>query len=440
MRAERVSPDNGRPSRAGSIPYENTRHKFSVTFPVWVLLAVFTVIAVRDLGRRLPPIWLVMLGGAGAVLLTGAITPAQALRAIDLDVMLFLFGVFVVGQALEESGYLFHLSYRVFRNARSADGLILAILFGAGAASALLMNDTLAVIGTPLVLLLARQHNMSPKALLLALAYAVTLGSVISPIGNPQNLLVAIHGHLDNPFVEFFRYLALPTAINLLAAFWVLRFFYRESFHGEALVHVRQELRDPALARWARLGLLLLVALAAVKIALAFVAPWVDFRLTWIALIAALPILVFSRQRRRLVRHIDWRTLVFFAAMFVLMESVWMSGFLQTWIARWNLDLSSTGVILAVSVLLSQVISNVPLVALYLPLLMHAGSSTRELLTLAAGSTLAGNLFLLGAASNVIIVQNAERKGGHTLGFIEFARVGIPLTLINVLVYWAFLA
>jgi Na+/H+ antiporter NhaD/arsenite permease-like protein len=126
--------------------------------------------------------------------------------------------------------------------------------------------------------------------------------------------------------------------------------------------------------------------------------------------------------------------------MFVLMESVWDSGFFQSLLARWNPDLASMGVILPVSVLLSQLISNVPLVALYLPLLMHTGAGTPELLALAAGSTIAGNLFILGAASNIIIIQNAERKTGHTLGFVEFARVGIPLTLVNVLVYWIFLA
>lgn len=53
---------------------------------------------------------------------------------------------------------------------------------------------------------------------------------------------------------------------------------------------------------------------------------------------------------------------------------------------------------------------------------------------------MAGNLFILGAASNVIIIQNAERKAGQTLSFVEFARAGIPLTLVNVLVYWMFLA
>ena len=406
---------------------------------VFVLFGVFVLIAVRRVGGVHLGLWQIMLLGAVAVLVTGQIGPMPALRAIDPDVMLFLFGVFVVGQALEESGYLFQLSYKLFRRAGTADGLILAVLFGAGFASAFLMNDTLAIIGTPLVLLLARQHHMSPRVLLLALAFAVTLGSVMSPIGNPQNLLISLHGRMENPFVEFFRYLALPTAINLLAAFFILKFFYRESFHGEALVHVRYELRDPPLARLARLSLILIILLVMLKIALVFVLPQVNFRLTWIALMAAAPILLFSRKRFSILRHSDWRTLVFFAAMFVLMESVWSSGFFQSLMAQWNPDITSKGAIFAVSVLLSQLISNVPLVALYLPLLTHAGAGSPELLALAAGSTVAGNLFILGAASNIIIIQNAERKTGHTLGFVEFARIGIPLTLVNVLVYWFFL-
>ncbi len=411
-----------------------------MNIPVIVLCVVFVLIAVRRVGNLHFGLWQIMLLGAVAVLVTGQIGPREALGAIDPDIMLFLFGVFVVGQALEESGYLFHLSYLAFRRAGSADGLILSILFGFGLASAFLMNDTLAVIGTPLVLLLAKQHRMSPKVLLLALAFAVTIGSVVSPIGNPQNLLVAIHGRMPNPFVEFFRHLALPTVISLFAAFFILKYFYRESFHGDALVHVRHDLRDKPLARLARLSLILIMLLVVVKLTLVFTLPQIDFRLTWIALIAAAPILLFSPKRWRIVRHIDWRTLVFFAAMFVLMESVWMSGLFQSLMARGNLNPTSIGMIFAVSVLLSQLVSNVPLVALYLPMLMHAGTSAKELLALASGATLAGNLFILGAASNVIIIQNAERKGSHSLSFVEFARVGIPLTLVNVLVYWLFLA
>ena len=95
--------------------------------------------------------------------------------------------------------------------------------------------------------------------------------------------------------------------------------------------------------------------------------------------------------------------------------------------------------ILGVSVVLSQVLSNVPLVALYLPVLLHAGATTAGMMALAAGSTIAGNLTILGAASNIIIIQNAEKRGGFTLPFLEFVRIGVPLTILNVAVYWLYL-
>jgi Na+/H+ antiporter NhaD/arsenite permease-like protein len=94
--------------------------------------------------------------------------------------------------------------------------------------------------------------------------------------------------------------------------------------------------------------------------------------------------------------------------------------------------------ILGTSIVISQFISNVPFVALFQPMIQQAGGTTAQLMALAAGSTLAGNLTILGAASNVIIIQNAE-KSGETLTFLEFARVGVPLTIIQVAIYWVWL-
>ena len=90
------------------------------------------------------------------------------------------------------------------------------------------------------------------------------------------------------------------------------------------------------------------------------------------------------------------------------------------------------------SALLSQLVSNVPLVALALPLVHSVSSHAEAMLALAAGSTIAGNLTLIGAASNIIIVQAAERRGEH-LGFWHFLAVGAPLTLVNLLVYRLFI-
>lgn len=403
-----------------------------------ILIIVFILIAVRQIGNIRFQIWQIMLLGALGALLTGQISPLKALKSINPDVMLFLFGVFVVGQALEESGYLSHLSYKFFIRAKSLDSLILHILFGMGALSAFLMNDTLAIIGTTVVLSLAKKTQVPPKILLLALAFAVTIGSVMSPIGNPQNLLIAIHGNITNPFVTFFRFLLVPTMVNLFLAYLLLRLFYRNHFHTNQLNNSPETITDPKLATLSKISLILLVFLVLVKIITVFAGLQIDFRLTYIALTSALPIILLSPKRLRIIRKIDWYTLIFFAAMFILMESVWDSGFFQSIINSNHLNLTSRSVILAISILLSQLMSNVPLVALYLPILMQLGASTKELLALAAGSTIAGNLTIIGAASNVIIIQNAEKKSEHTLTFLEFVKIGVPLTAINSIVYWLF--
>jgi Na+/H+ antiporter NhaD/arsenite permease-like protein len=161
--------------------------------PIIALAMVFLLTAARQVGPIRLKIWQIMLSGAVLILVTGSISPRDAISSINPHVMLFLFGMFVVGEALIQSNYLLSLGQKVFKNARSTDSLILSILFFGGGISAILMNDTLAIIGTPLVLYFSKKHDISDKLLLLALCFSVTIGSVLSPIGNPQNLCTAPH-------------------------------------------------------------------------------------------------------------------------------------------------------------------------------------------------------------------------------------------------------
>lgn len=226
--------------------------------------------------------------------------------------------------------------------------------------------------------------------------------------------------------------------MNLLLAYFVLKAFFRSEFHCVPLLHSQGPIRDPRLATACRFSLVLLVILVVAKVIVVTVFNQFDFRITYIALVSAAPILIYVSNRRKILRSLDWHTLIFFASMFVLMESVWDTGFFQSIIAKTKVNLLSIPAVLGVSVLLSQFISNVPLVAPYLPMMMQMGATSKDLVVLAAGSTIAGNLSILGAASNVIIIQNAE-KSGETLSFWEFFRVGLPLTILNAAVYWIFL-
>lgn len=379
-----------------------------------------------------------MLGGAGAVLLTGQIAIPDAISAIDLNVMVFLFGMFTVGEALCRSGYLDSLSCRMFRHAKTPGRLLFLVIFCFGICSALLMNDTLAIIGTPVVLGLATRCRLPKKMLLLALAFAITTGSVASPIGNPQNLLIAINSGMSAPFVTFAAYLLVPTVLGLCAAWIVLRLAYRKEWVSFGTADAECEINEnPVLVRIVRCSLAVLIGLAGINIAASLITGAIVIPLPFIALAAALPVLLFSQERIAIFKSIGWSTLVFFAAMFVLMAAVWQTGFFQEFTGPGGL--SSIPALLGTSVVLSQFISNVPFVALFMPLIVQAGGTTAGFMALAAGSTLAGNLTILGAASNVIIIQQAETRG-ETLTFTEFAKVGIPLTIIQIAIYAAVLA
>lgn len=195
-------------------------------------------------------------------------------------------------------------------------------------------------------------------------------------------------------------------------------------------------MKDHHLARLAKWAVALIFLMVGAKVAGVFFG--YDFSITYIAAIAALPVLVLSPKRLTVLKKIDWQTLVFFGAMFVVMQAVWEAGVIQSVIKGYEGDIASVEVIMVASVILSQALSNVPFVALYLPVLVHAGATTSGMMALAAGSTIAGNLLILGAASNIIVIQNAEKRRAM-LTFYDFARVGVPLTLLNAFVYWVYL-
>ncbi|WP_225353828.1 SLC13 family permease [Methanolacinia petrolearia] len=383
-------------------------------------------------------IWHIMTGGALAVLLTGGISPVAAFASINPDVMIFLFGTFVVGEALSESGVLVRASNKIFRNTKNPSAIVLLLVFCAGILSALMMNDTVAIIGTPFVLSLAFRTRLSPEMLLLALAFSVTTGSVMSPVGNPQNLLIAMESGIENPFAVFAAYLALPTVISLFLAFAAIRIFFRSEFGKFCSFKIEECSIDKKQERIALIGFFILAGLIVIRILAGFLGSGSLFPLTAIALAAAVPVIALSKKRVEILKNIDWQTLVFFAAMFVLMQSVWDTGIPAALAEGAPGIFSSVPLVMSLGILASQLISNVPFTALFLPMITAAGAQENVMMALAAGSTLAGNLLIFGAASNIIIIQNAE-KIGHTIGFLKFAAVGVPLTIVQTAVYLVFL-
>lgn len=402
---------------------------------VIVLLLVFLGIALRKIVRINLTIWHIVCFGALAVIVLGQISPEQTIKSINYDVILYLFGVFVLGRALEHSGYLSVVSARLFNRVKNGYVMLGIILIVFALGSAFFMNDTIAIICAPLILLLCRQQQQLLKPFLFGLAYAITFGSLLSSIGNPQNLVIASDGAIINPFLTFFIHFLVPTVFALIASFLIIAVFYKKTLQAPIQIDHKIEFLDLRLIRLCKISILLMVLLIIANITLPLFNPKLSLGFSAIALISILPILLLSKERVAIVRTIDWGTLCFFIGMFILMASVWNSGFLQHAINGSHVVLTHSSAIMVISICMSQLISNLPLVMLYLPILIHAQANTAQMMTLAAGSAIAGNLLIIGAASNIIIIQAIEKRGYDAFGFFEFLKLGLPLTLISLLIY-----
>jgi len=172
-----------------------------------------------------------------------------------------------------------------------------------------------------------------------------------------------------------------------------------------------------------------------------------DFSISIVAMLGAAALYALSSERTQLLRNVDYSVLVFFAAKFVVTSSMWQSGAVSI-ITGWLPDPSpadeaqSINVITAASLALSQVLSNVPFVALYNFVMIDSGFGEEyvaQWLMLAAVSTVAGNLTILGAASNVIVIEAAEARGVRAFSYFEFAKIGSVITAANITIYYGFI-
>ena len=393
---------------------------------VGILAVVFLLIMVRRVGKFRLPIWGIMTAGALAALLFQTISISSAISAVQLDVIAFLFGMFVFGAALDKSGLLHSVVLRGFTKAKNKRQVMLIFMITTAVAAALFMNDTVAVIGAPLAMFCAAKFGIPVVRMLLALCFAVTFGSAATPIGNPQNLLIALSG-VPDAFVTFAIYLVVPSVLCLFISYK----FLARGISSEAVVMDKSDdVFDDRLSSICKISFVLILLAVAARIVGSFFGYEVSF--IWIAAAGALPLLLFSSKRLELLKSVDYCTLIFFVSMFILMEAVWESGVLQVLLPE-SLTVSIPVMVTAGAVV-SQFVSNVPFVLMVLPLLETAAASVPLYMAASAGCTAAGALTILGAASTIIIIQRAEKEG-ESLSFLTFLKSGIPITLAAVVIY-----
>ncbi len=376
--------------------------------------------------------------GAVAMVACGVLDFGAAKSAIDLDTLLFLLGMMIVLGYLEISGFFEVVERWILGRAGSARGLLWLVVLSSGTLAALFMNDTVCLMLTPIVVRVTRRLNLRPAPYLIALATAANIGSTATLLGNPQNALVAVRSGIG--FLAFLGALGLPAAMGIVIDGAILAFVYRRSISGAAIVvpPPRERARTEPLILAASLacgGAMVVALMCGAQPATAAIAA------------AAVLILIGPARSRAALQQVDWGLLLFFGGLFVVMRGVERAGLADLLVHRLTGPLDgavASGPILgrlAVAVtLLSQAVSNVPAVMLFVPTMqaLPAGAAAPFWIALAAFATLAGNLTIIGSAANVIVFESAKRDAVE-VRFVEYLRVGLPVTALTMMVTLAWL-
>ncbi|MEH1868568.1 MAG: anion transporter [Nostoc sp.] len=361
--------------------------------------------------------------GAAFLMALGVLDLPAAWGAIDYKTLIFLFGMMVISANLAASGFFqLALDYTI-RRIHSPFGLLVVLTFGSGILSALFLNDTIALILTPLVVGITQLLKLKPIPYLLALAGATNLGSVATLSGNPQNILIGSFSGIS--YLDFAKALTPLALICLTIQVGLLWWLYPEVRSLRPYLKVkppRYHIFKPLLIKSLLITTGLLVAFL------------IGIPTAEVTLIAAALLLVTRRLKpERILQKVDWDLLLMFCGLFILTEGVQKLGSLE-WLSRFVDNPLS---LLGITALLSNLVSNVPAVLLLHHLIPHP--DTRTWLLLAAASTLAGNLTLLGSVANLIVAE-AVAKQGYRLTFGEHLRFGLPLTVITLMLTYFWIA
>jgi Na+/H+ antiporter NhaD/arsenite permease-like protein len=378
-----------------------------------VATVIFAITYVLISGRQLKILPLNRPAAAllGAVLMvsTGVMTPERAYRAVNYDTLVLLLGMMLVSAYLYLAHFFEWAADVVLRFSRTPQRLLLYLTLTSGILSALLVIDTICLMLTPLVIAVIRRGKLPLLPYLIALATSANIGSVATLVGNPQNMII---GHFSRvPFAQFSRSLVPAAIVALAINFVILRLGFRNAL--QAAVVEQGPHAIPKLNR----GLFTLVCTVFVSIFACFLA---GLNLAWTALAGAALVMVLARRdTHEVLKLVDWHLLVFFAALFVVVDGLSDTG-LPDAIYRHLQPMFGSHVIEQAwnltwfSVAGSNIFSNVPFVLVAGKWIPHFADPALMWKVLALATTFAGNLTIIGSIANMIVV-----------------RFGIPVTILT---------
>jgi Na+/H+ antiporter NhaD/arsenite permease-like protein len=393
-----------------------------------IFLGTYAVIALGRLpGFRLDRAGAALIG-ASLMVASGVMTMAEAYKAIDFDTIVLLLGMMIVIANLRLSGFFALVSAWVARHAHHPLTLLSAIVLVSGVFSAFLVNDTICLVLTPLVLELVARLRRNAVPYLLAIAMASNVGSTATITGNPQNIMIGSFSGI--PYGDFLAALAPVALAGLAVTLVLIAAAYRREFWGRQTLEAG--LQDVPFNK-------ALVRKSVIVTALMVVAFFIVAPPAKVAIVAGALLLLTRRLKpERIYREVDWSLLLLFAGLFIVvagLEKAVLSPDVLASAGQFRLD--RVPVLSAVAAFLSNLVSNVPAVLVLKPFVQQLADQRTAWLTLAMASTLAGNFTILGSVANLIVVERARRSGVE-IRFWTYFKLGAPLTLITIAigVWW----
>jgi Na+/H+ antiporter NhaD/arsenite permease-like protein len=382
----------------------------------------YTLIAVRRLR------WLRIDRASGAIIgavlavAIGSVTPEEAGEAIDHSTLVLLLGVMGIGAFLSIDGFFDRAAVALVAGARTRARLLAVIVWGAGGLAALVTNDAVCVLATPLLVRWIVRWNLPRLPFLLALATAANTGSVATLVGNPQNMLCAHLGRLR--FTPFALHMVPVAILGLAANHAVLALLFRREL-AENLP--APDAVEPVLTRRASVTLTVIAATVVVYMAGA--------PMTYTALAAFAVLLLIHRvEPAEVWARIDWSILIFFGGLFISVDGFVRSGAPGYLFGKVPIFVPPEGIAAyartsAYFLAGSNVVTNVPFILLVKAEMAKLPNPRFGWELLAMASTFAGNLTLLGSAANIIVSEKANEVGG--LRFVEYAKAGLPIGILT---------
>lgn len=377
-----------------------------------IALGTFALLFVRRAGRYPLTRPVTACTGAVALLGVGALSPAAALAAVDVDTLLLLFGMLVHVEALSRSGFYGWAAARLVRWATTTRRLALGALVLAAALSAVALNDAVVLLLTPVLVRAVAQAEVDPAGPLVAVVLGANVGSTATPLGNPQNAYVLSESGLTT--VEFVTVLG-PVALVALAATGAMLALRLDAAPVDAAVRVPAFGRGWALASGGFVAATFLaLALAPGTSAGVLAAGVAVVHVAWLQLFRRVP-------GDEVLGDLDWGILVLFVGLFVLVGA--LDGTPLVALLR---GVDDGWALAGTTFLLSNLVSNVPAVVL-----LSAGVSDPQWwYVLAAVGTLAGNATPVASAATLIVLDTASREGVD-LSPVRLVAVGLPVAVVT---------